>query len=169
MAGKAKNAGNTVKLSYHLTNGSILSDASAVIVDYEVLTGLLDGSSVPRREPTPTYTHRATGQAPTSGDEEQIEVSDSVYPENDGLLMNRGLATTWDLARNGLDTERSIHARLGSMGKIIAIAFSSIILLTGLAFAFSSGGGDEAPATEAGGRQAPIERRTPPPVILPSE
>ena len=161
------NAGNTVKLTYHLTNGSILTDPNALIVDTEVLTGLLDGSSVPRRDSTPTFTLRATGQAPTPGDSEQTETVDTVYPDNDGLLVNRGLQSTWDLARTGLDTERRIHGRLGQVGKLVAMAACSVILLVGMVFAFGSRGDEK--LVESGGSSAPAPRPTPPVILPPSD
>ena len=145
--------GNRLTLEYYMNNGSILRDPNALMVDTEVLTGLLDGSSVPRRPSTPIYTHKATGQSPSPGDMVQIESEETKYPDQDSELMNRGLYNVWSETMEGLDAERSIHGRLGSLGKIIAVVFCSLMVILVLGFAMmtnDSQAGDDAPAARSG-------------------
>ena len=53
------NTGNTVRLSYLMNNGSVLTDRKALVVDTEVISANLEGSAVPRRESAQTYVMRA--------------------------------------------------------------------------------------------------------------
>ena len=161
-------SGNRIHLEYYMNNGSILNDPNALMVDTEVLTGLLDGSSVPRRPSTPTYTHTATGQSPKPGDMRQIETEDSRYPDQDSELMNRGIWNVWSETMQGLDAERSIHGRLGSLGKILAVTFSALALILTLGFVMVTS--DSRAETEATAQPAAPAAPTPtPPVIFPGE
>ena len=156
---------NTGRLRLYLNNSTELVDGSAVIADAEMLTDLLDGGSFPRRkQPTLTYTHRATGQGPTPGDYEQIEIEDPLYPDDDLNYMARSATSAFRQARQGMHREKSIHNRMNTHLKYIAAIGGTAVLLLGLVIAMVT----HEPEVKASDQPAATEPApTIPPVLAP--
>ena len=155
--------GTVTKLRVHMTNGNILKDDKALMVGTEVISSLLEDCSFPRRPATLTYTHRSTGQTPTPGDSEQLELVDPRYSDDDTLFLTRGAGSVYRQSKAGLDTERGIRRRLGDYGRTIMMGGAVLSLLLTLGWAMMTSG--DVPEETA--VQAPVVEQVPPPVILP--
>ena len=159
-------ATNTGKLRMYMNNSTELYDPKAIIADTEMLTDLLDGASVPRRRgPTLNYTHRATGQGPTPGDYEQIEIEDTLYADDDVDFMARSGRSAFRQARQGMHREKAIHSRLNSQLKLIAGIGGTAVLLLSFVVAMVTHGGGEPTLAEEVPAVAPAP--TIPPVLAP--
>ena len=156
--------GTVTKLRVHMTNGTILKDDKALMVGTEVISSLLEDCSFPRRSATLTYTHRSTGQTPTPGDSEQLELGDPRYSDDDTQFMTRGAGSVYRQSKAGLDTERGIRRRLGDYGRTIMMGGAVLSLLLTLGWAMMTSG--DQPSETAGTQEAVVET-APPPVILP--
>ena len=127
---------NTGRLRLYMNNSTELVDNKALIADTEMLTDLLDGSSFPRRkQPTLSYTHRATGQGPTPGDYEQIEIEDPLYADDDLQHVARSGTSSFRQARQGMHREKAINIRMNTHMKYIAAVGGTAVLLFGLVIA----------------------------------
>ena len=161
---------NTGKLRVYLNNSTELFDPKAIIADTEMLTDLLDGASFPRRRrPTLNHTHRATGQGPTPGDYEQIEVEDPAYPDDDLGYMARSSTSAFRQARQGMHREKAINGRMNTQLKAIAAIGGTAVLLLGLVAAMVTHepGQNDAESGETSG-ETPSAPPTIPPVLAPS-
>ena len=74
----------------------------------------------PRRKPTLTHTHRATGQGPTPGNYKQIERRDPKYPDSDKRFLTRSATSAFRQARQGMHREKAINSRMNSSLKLVA-------------------------------------------------
>ena len=158
---------NTGRLRLYLNNSTELADGKAVIADSEMLTDLLDGASFPRRkQPTLTYTHRATGQGPTPGDYEQIEIEDPLYPDDDLGYIARSATSAFRQARQGMHREKAIYSRMNTHLKYIAAIGGTAVLLFGLVIAMVTHE-PEGPAGSGEQPAATAPAPTIPPVLAP--
>lgn len=158
---------DTTKLRLHLNNSTDAFDPKAKIADTEVLSELLDDSSWPRRDPTQTFTHRATGQRPTPGDQEQNEIMDPPYGDLDLYFLTRSCISTYRQGKEGMSREKATSNRSKeTISKIVAVA-STLFVSLAMTFAFlvHDPSGDVVPTEEP----APAAQPTPtiPPVLPP--
>ncbi len=160
-----RNEGTKTRLRLYLSNSTEATDGGAQLEGHEVLSKLLGDTSWPRREPTPTFLHRATGQYPTPDSSEQIETRDPVYAQEDPSYMSREGRGAFMEAKQGFHRERNSRMKnwmkgVAVLGSIAALVLA--IVMTGL----FSGGGVEEPTNA----QTPAVQPTPTlPPILPQE
>lgn len=159
---------NTGRLRLYLNNSTELVDNKSIIADTEMLTDMLDGASFPRRkQPTLTYTHRATGQGPTPGDYEQIEVEDPLYADDDLQYMARAATSSYRQARQGMHREKAINSSLNGRLKFIAAIGGTAVLLFGLVVAMMNSGSGEVEEKQLNQPQPTVPAPTIPPVLGP--
>ena len=159
-----KGSGNTITLSCLMNNGTVLADDKAWVVDTEVVSSILEASSVPRKPSAKVYLQRAWDQPPTPGDEEQREVADPPYPDDDNLFLNRTIPSVHTNARAGMDLERGITNRLGVWMQFASVIGSILFLFSTLALV---GVFRDKEPVEPAPVQQQAPPREPPPVILP--
>ena len=149
---------NTAKLTLYLNNSTVVTDNKAIVADTELLTDLVDGSSFPRRKPTLTHTHRATGQGPTPGDYKQIERRDPKYPDSDKRFLTRSATSAFRQARQGMHREKAINSHSQGRIKLVASIGSTLILLLAMIYALIQSGPE---AVETPTETAPQEQPLP--------